>query len=121
MPTNENWYGSKWITPERRLAIYLRDEFTCAYCGVKMFQFKPGLIALDHLKPRSKGGGNESSNLVCVCSLCNSKRGNTPWRQYATGGAIERVRRLTRRKVNLALAKAIIAGTAADPRTEALR
>ena len=118
MPTNDKWYGGKWITPERRLAIYLRDEFTCAYCGVKMFQFKPGKIALDHLKPRSKGGSNESSNLVTACSLCNSQRGATPWQKYATGGAIERINRARRRKVNLALAKAIIAGQEDDPRNQ---
>lgn len=121
MPTNDKWYGMNWITKERRLAIYLRDEFTCAYCGDNLHHAKRGGIALDHLICRSQGGTNESHNLITVCSLCNSKRGDTPWQQYATGGARARIRKLVKRKVNLALAKAIIKGEAADPRSESQR
>ena len=25
--------GSKWIRPEKRMAIYLRDGLACVYCG----------------------------------------------------------------------------------------
>lgn len=121
MPTNNNWYGKKWIRNERRLAIYLRDEFTCAYCGANLHHAKPGGIALDHLICRSQGGSNKNSNLVTVCSLCNSKRGDTPWQKYATGGARARIRKLIKRAVPLALAKAILKGEAADPRSEAER
>lgn len=28
-----NANGSKWIRPEKRLAIYHRDGFACIYCG----------------------------------------------------------------------------------------
>lgn len=121
MPTNDKWYGMNWITPTRRLAIYLRDGFACAYCGVDLHNTQRGGIALDHLVCRSVGGSNKSENLVTVCKPCNSKRGDTKWTKYATGGARLRIRRLIRRKVNLDFAKAIIAGEAADPRSEAQR
>ena len=25
--------SSKWLTPEKRAALYLRDDFRCVYCG----------------------------------------------------------------------------------------
>lgn len=105
-----NWNGSKWIRPEKRLAIYLRDRFTCSYCGVDLRDKEPAEVSLDHLKPFSKGGTNEATNLVTACRSCNCGRGDKPWRQYATPGAIERIQRRRRRVLNIALAKAIIAG-----------
>ena len=66
--------GSKWIRPEKRLAIYLRDGLACAYCGAKAEDGKP--LSLDHLLPCSKGGGNHEGNLVTCCLKCNSRRGN---------------------------------------------
>lgn len=121
MPTNDKWYGMNWITKERRLAIYLRDKFQCLYCGTDLHCCRKGEIALDHLVCRSKGGNNTSPNLVTVCKRCNSQRGDRDWTDYATGGAQARIRKAVQKDVPLALAKAILAGTAADPRSEARR
>lgn len=107
-----------WIRPQRRLAIYLRDKFTCQYCGKDLHNVPAHSITLDHLKPRIKGGNHESNNLVTACHACNSKRQDKPWRSYATGGAIERITRTVRRKVNIDLALAIIKGESPDPRLE---
>lgn len=63
--------GSKWIRPEKRLAIYHRDGFTCVYCGASA---RDVTLSLDHLKPRSQGGTNDATNLVTACLPCNSKR-----------------------------------------------
>lgn len=71
---NENWLGMNWIRQEKRLAIYLRDGCACAYCGASVEQ--GAQLSLDHLKPHSKGGSNEATNLVTCCSRCNSSRGN---------------------------------------------
>lgn len=101
--------GSKWITRERRLAIYIRDGFTCQYCGRDLKDADPKEVSLDHLLCRIEGGGNESGNLVTACRSCNSARGVKPWIEYATGGAIERIISTLMNPVNIELAKAIIA------------
>jgi 5-methylcytosine-specific restriction endonuclease McrA len=75
------WQGGKWITPKRRLAIYLRDGMACCYCGAKVED--GAQLSLDHLTPDSKGGGNESTNLVTCCKKCNSSRGNRPVATFA--------------------------------------
>jgi len=68
------WQGSKWITPVRRLALYLRDGLACVYCGASVED--GAQLSLDHLKCDVDGGGNESSNLVTCCKRCNSSRGS---------------------------------------------
>lgn len=115
-----------WITKEKRLAIYIRDNFACAYCGCSLKNADPNLVTLDHLVPRNPlvahgGGSNEATNLVTACKSCNSSRQDKPWVDYATGGAIDRINTLRHQPINIALAKALIAGTCGDAQTEALR
>ncbi len=112
-----------WITPSRRLAIYLRDGFACAYCGkdLRGAAVKASDLTLDHLKARVTGGTDSETNLVTACRACNSQRQDKNWREYATGGAIERINSLRRRKINVALAKAIIRGEAKNDALEAVR
>lgn len=113
--------GSKWIRPEKRLAIYIRDGFACCYCGRELRDATPAEVTLDHLLPRSCGGKNDATNLVTACRACNSARGAKPWPDYATGGAVERIQQRRRAPLNLPLAKALIAGRAGDPEVEAAR
>ena len=108
-----------WIRPEKRLAIYLRDGLACAYCGESVED--GAYLTLDHLRPASKRGSNDPSNLVTACRRCNSSRGNRPVRpfcravaEYLNGGVsadqIERhIRRITRRKLPIQQAKDLIA------------
>lgn len=91
MPKNKDWYGMNWIRAEKRFAIYMRDDFRCAYCGADLRKAAPGQMALDHLIPRCKGGSNEASNLVTACKPCNSARGARSWRKYATAGAVAHI------------------------------
>lgn len=117
----KKWYGSNWIRKVRRLSILLRDGFVCCYCGCDLRSASPAEVTLDHLLPRCHGGGNENENLVTACRSCNSSRGDKPWMEYATRGAIDRIRRLRHSPTNPTLAKAIISGEVGDPRVEALR
>lgn len=109
--------GTCWIRPEKRLAIYLRDCFTCLYCGRDLHDATPTELSLDHLTPQSQGGSHHESNLVTACFTCNSRRQDRPWTNFAPAGAHQRIRNAIRRTLNLALAKAIRAGQSPDPRT----
>lgn len=59
--------------PLNRRNVFIRDEYTCQYCGRQ-----PGRASLtmDHLIPRSRGGGLTWENIVTACVHCNQKKGN---------------------------------------------
>ena len=52
-----------------RFNVFLRDKFSCQYCGSKHE------LTFDHLLPRSKGGKTDWDNVVTACSACNVKKG----------------------------------------------
>lgn len=55
-----------------RRNIYARDKSRCQYCGGK---FPTSELTLDHIVPRSRGGGASWTNLVCCCVSCNVRKG----------------------------------------------
>jgi len=59
--------------PPTRVAIMLRDLHICQYCGDT-----PGRhdLTVDHVIPRSRGGGHSWQNLVTACKRCNQKKGS---------------------------------------------
>jgi 5-methylcytosine-specific restriction endonuclease McrA len=64
----------QYVHHERNLAftrfnVFLRDGFTCAYCGSKHD------LTFDHVIPRSLGGRTQWENIVTACSPCNMKKG----------------------------------------------
>jgi len=54
-----------------RTNIFVRDNFTCQYCG-KAFARKH--LTIDHVIPSSKGGPFTWENLVAACYKCNNKK-----------------------------------------------
>ena len=111
--------GMNWIRPEKRLAIYLRDGLACVWCGATI---EDGVIlTLDHLKPYSKGGSHEASNLVTCCGRCNSSRGTRAVAAFARAVAsylnhgvkaadvLRHVRATSKRVIDVKAAKAMIA------------
>lgn len=52
-------------------SIYLRDRYTCQYCGKAM---KLSEITIDHVIPLSRGGHNSFLNCVSCCQKCNVKK-----------------------------------------------
>jgi len=58
--------------PLNRRNIYLWDANVCQYCGKK---FPTPELSLDHVIPRSRGGGSSWTNLVCACTDCNARKG----------------------------------------------
>jgi 5-methylcytosine-specific restriction endonuclease McrA len=53
--------------------VYIRDNFTCQYCGDK---FSTKQLTLDHVVPASKAGPKNWTNVVAACRPCNQKKGN---------------------------------------------
>ncbi len=59
-------------TPLRlsRRNVFLRDGHACMYCGAT------GELTIDHVVPRSRGGGGSWENLVACCRACNLAKGH---------------------------------------------
>lgn len=47
--------------------VLQRDANTCGYCGAKA-------TTVDHITPRSRGGGNTWMNTIAACLKCNGKK-----------------------------------------------
>lgn len=62
--------GSRAHIPDHvRALVYARDGHACASCG------STENLSLDHIKPWSKGGSDDESNLQTLCTPCNSSKG----------------------------------------------
>ncbi|HUT57418.1 MAG TPA: HNH endonuclease [Phycisphaerae bacterium] len=81
-----------------RAGVYLRDGYTCQYCGrhdrdlvhgagrrdvtLRYGSQTVGLVVsgefltIDHVTPQSAGGRNEYENTVTACSTCNGRKDN---------------------------------------------
>jgi len=53
-----------------RREIFLRDQHTCQYCGVRSKD-----LTLDHVVPKHRGGRHLWENLVSACRNCNHRKG----------------------------------------------
>jgi len=53
-----------------RRNVMKRDRHLCQYCGARVD------LTLDHVLPRSRGGGDSWENLVTACNKCNVHKGN---------------------------------------------
>lgn len=59
-----------------RRAVYHRDDNVCQYCSCEPDYDE---ITLDHIIPKSRGGGTTWTNVVAACSKCNRiKADRTP-------------------------------------------
>ena len=64
----------KYQRPPRRVAftrfnVFLRDRFTCQYCGVAL---AASALTFEHVIPRSRGGQTTWANIVTACMPCNT-------------------------------------------------
>lgn len=76
-----------YVRPQKRVAftrfnLFLRDEFSCQYCGAR------GDLTFDHVVPRARGGRTSWENVVAACAKCNLKKGSRTLRQ--TGLSLRR-------------------------------
>jgi 5-methylcytosine-specific restriction endonuclease McrA len=52
--------------------VFLRDAYTCQYCGTKLEKNK---CTLDHVLPTSHGGKTTFDNSTTACGPCNAGKG----------------------------------------------
>ena len=52
-----------------RFNLFLRDRFTCQYCG------SPHQLTFDHVVPRRLGGRTSWENVTTACDPCNLRKG----------------------------------------------
>jgi 5-methylcytosine-specific restriction endonuclease McrA len=55
-----------------RRNLFARDRNRCQYCG---HVFPTQELSIDHVVPRTQGGGESWTNLVCSCVKCNARKG----------------------------------------------
>ena len=56
-----------------RQSIKEKWNYECAYCGSEEN------LTLDHITPRSKGGSDRVTNVLCACHSCNHLKGHQTW------------------------------------------
>jgi hypothetical protein len=72
----------KQISAQLKLSILKRDKYTCQYCGATGLESS---LEIDHKHPVSKGGTNDSINLLTACYTCNrEKSANLNWQPLKT-------------------------------------
>ena len=64
-----------FVQPRKRVAftrfhLFLRDEFSCQYCGANHD------LTFDHVIPRALGGVTSWKNVVAACAPCNLRKGS---------------------------------------------
>lgn len=64
---NNNLNNSK---NQIRFKVFLRDNFTCIYCGRSTFEHNIELH-LEHINPKSKNGDDNINNYATSCKDCN--------------------------------------------------
>lgn len=65
VPFSAICFSRKWLVK--------RDNSTCQYCSLKLTASQ---ITIDHVIPRSRGGGTCFENCVVCCHKCNSIKAN---------------------------------------------
>ena len=59
-----------------RQSIKEKWNYECAYCGSEKN------LTLDHITPRSKGGSERVTNVLCACHSCNHSKGHQMWSDW---------------------------------------
>ena len=70
--------GLKCVSPgcdrEGKYIIYAKAHDGSIHIDLYTKDFV--LMTIDHIKPKSLGGGNELSNLDPMCTYCNARKGS---------------------------------------------
>jgi hypothetical protein len=75
-PEEEDYFSD----PQKRLAVFERDDWTCQYCGEKVTKEN---ATLDHYIPQSRGGTHTKVNLRTCCLICNGIKSGKSFEEAA--------------------------------------
>ena len=75
----------KKIPSPLKLAVYLRDEMSCVYCGRGVEADIE--MSVDHVIPSSKNGSDTGDNLVTACKRCNNAKGDSSLSEFCKKNA----------------------------------
>lgn len=76
----------KKVSKSVRASVYIRDNWTCQYCGLKFTPedghvsgryapYENGIwLELDHIEPYSISLNNSADNLLAACTPCNRQK-----------------------------------------------
>ena len=73
------WNGTEERTPidgKVKNAVFKRAKYRCQNNRCKISWEEAGYLQIDHIKPVSKGGTDDMSNLQALCEKCNKEKGN---------------------------------------------
>jgi predicted restriction endonuclease len=73
-----------------RQSIKEHWDYECAYCG------ETENLTLDHITPRSKGGSDRVTNVLCACKECNISKGHQMWSDWYLNQTFFTTERLTK-------------------------
>ncbi len=85
-PTHQHYVTHLEIMDRKAARHHWREsikacwDHRCAYCNGVPIDDRS--LTLDHVKPRSNGGQDLTSNLVPACARCNSDKASQPWRDW---------------------------------------
>ena len=89
------------ISKETRAFVLDRNGFTCQMCGAVAGEVHPfdierkTRLQIGHIVDKSMGGGDESSNLRAICSVCNEGARNLTLDRPSLQKLLIQVRRAT--------------------------
>jgi 5-methylcytosine-specific restriction endonuclease McrA len=76
------------VPTSMRRRVFREEGYRCRQCGLVgeerrfprggygYYTSLPGVyLSIDHVVPKSKGGGNDRPNLRVLCTTCNTRKG----------------------------------------------
>ena len=64
--------NKRWKPPRfRKKVLFNRDEWKCQYCHIELHWSS---VTIDHVQPKSRGGGTTWRNCVASCKSCNKRK-----------------------------------------------
>lgn len=93
-----NEWAFPYVVAEKRERQSLRHLFrrlvafwgrSCVYCGNQLER-----LAIEHIVPRARGGGDEITNLTLSCQRCNSKKRTKTAAEFGHPGIHDKAQRI---------------------------
>ncbi len=72
--------SSTKISEEVRTIVRFEAQNRCGYCR-SLQKYVLGMLEIDHIIPKAKGGTDDESNLWLACRLCNNFKATQTHRQ----------------------------------------